>query len=159
MNGESESIPSAESEAKSITPVKKPRGRPFASGNPGRKPGSKNKTTAVAAALLRGEEIALVRKAIELAKGGDVQMLKFLLDRILPRERSIRLDLPPLDRASDAVRAIAQVVHAVAHGEIAPSEGAAVAPLISAHVRSLDVAELQAQIDELRHTLERLDKK
>ena len=27
----------------------------------------------------------LVRKAIEMAKAGDAQMLKFLLDRILPK--------------------------------------------------------------------------
>ena len=68
------------------------RGRPFEKGNGGRRPGSKNRTTLVAEALLKGEEEALVRKAIELAKAGDVQMLKFLLDRILPKERSVRLD-------------------------------------------------------------------
>ena len=67
--------------------VPAPRGRPFANGNPGRKPGSKNRTTLVAAALLEGEAEELVRKAIELAKAGDVAMLKFLLERILPRER------------------------------------------------------------------------
>ena len=44
-----------------------------------------NQTTLVAEALLKDEETALVRKAIELAKAGDVQMLKFLLDRILPK--------------------------------------------------------------------------
>ena len=73
------------------------RGRPFEKGNSGRRPGSKNKTTVVAEALLKDEESALVRKAIELAKAGDVQMLKFLLDRILPKERSVHVDLPPLD--------------------------------------------------------------
>jgi hypothetical protein len=57
------------------------RGRPFEKGNGGRKSGSKNRTTLVAQALLRGEEVELVRKAIELAKAGDIQMLKFLLDR------------------------------------------------------------------------------
>ena len=36
----------------------------------------------------------LVRKAVEIAKAGDVSMLKFLLGRILPRERSIKIDLP-----------------------------------------------------------------
>ena len=59
------------------------RGRPFEKGNGGRRPGSKNRTTVVAEALLEGEEVFLVSKAIELAKAGDTQMLKFLLDRIL----------------------------------------------------------------------------
>jgi len=70
------------------------RGRPFPKGNGGQKPGSKNRTTQVAEALLAGEEGELVRKAIEIAKAGDVSMLKFLLGRLLPRERVITVDLP-----------------------------------------------------------------
>jgi hypothetical protein len=35
-----------------LTQVPATRGRPFQNGNPGRKPGSKNRTTLVAAALL-----------------------------------------------------------------------------------------------------------
>jgi hypothetical protein len=46
------------------------RGRPFANGNPGRKRGSKNRTTIVATALVDGEAEELVRKAVELAKAG-----------------------------------------------------------------------------------------
>jgi hypothetical protein len=68
-------------------PTSTTRGRPFARGNPGR-PGSRNRRSAVAAALLAGEEADLLRKAIELAKGGDVQMLKFLLNRMLLSEPS-----------------------------------------------------------------------
>src|SRR5260370_3321351 len=68
------------------------RGRPFEKGNGGRRPGSTNRTTLVAEALIKGEEVELVRKAIELAKAGDTQMFKFLLDRILPQERSVRVD-------------------------------------------------------------------
>jgi hypothetical protein len=140
---------------KSITPAKiVRRGRPFANGNPGRKPGSKNKTTAVAEAVLRGEEVELVRKAIELAKSGDPQMLKFLVDRILPKDRPVQVALPSLDCARHASEAIAELVRAVADAQIAPSEGVAVAQLISTYCRALDVAELQAQIDELRHDLE-----
>ena len=66
-------------------------GRPFAKGNAGRPPGSKNRKTAVAQALLAGEETELVRKAIELAKAGDVQMLTFA-------ERAVDQDRPPATR-------------------------------------------------------------
>ena len=86
-------------------PLSRVRGRPFEKGNGGRRPGSKNRTTIVAEALLKGEELELVQKAIELAKAGDTQMLKFLLDRVLPKERSVRVDLPAMDRSSDAVDA------------------------------------------------------
>src|SRR5262249_11780472 len=101
------------------------RGRPFAEGNPGRKPGSRNRATVAAAALLEGEAEELVRKAIELAKDGDVAMLKFLLGRILPRERPIRLDLSPLNFADDAVGALGAILGGVAEGRISPSEAAA----------------------------------
>ena len=66
------------------TSITTARGRPFVTGNPGRKPGPRNRTTIVAAALLEGDAEALTRKAIELALAGDVGMLKFLLGRILP---------------------------------------------------------------------------
>jgi len=86
-----------------LTQVQATRGRPFQNGNPGRKPGSKNRTTLVAAALLESEAEELVRKAVELAKAGDVVMLKFLVGRILPRERLIKLDLPRMELADDVV--------------------------------------------------------
>ena len=54
--------------------VPAPRGRPFANGNPGRKPGSKNRTTLVAAALLEGEaELA------RLSTGHFIALLELVL--------------------------------------------------------------------------------
>jgi hypothetical protein len=102
------------------------RGRPFAKGNGGRKPGSRNKATRIAAALLEGEAKVLVRKAKELAPAGDVTMLKFLLGRILPRERLIMIDLPD---AADPVTALMGVLGAVAEGKMSVSEGAALKQL------------------------------
>src|SRR5215470_13632948 len=92
------------------------RGRPFEKGNPGRKHGSKNKTTLIAASLLEGDAEQLMRTAIEIAKAGDKDMLKFLLSRVLPKERSVRLDLPIMEVASDAIDAVATVTRAVSVG-------------------------------------------
>src|SRR5262245_3230369 len=129
------------------------RGRPFEKGNGGRRPGSKNRTTLVAEALLKGEEDELVRKGIELAKAGDVQMLKFLLDRILPKERSVRVDLPIVDRSSDAVDALAAVINAVGTGQIAPSEAAALASLVAAYARIINVAEIEERLQNIEKGL------
>jgi hypothetical protein len=126
-----------------------PRGRPFANGNPGRQSGSKNRTTIVAAALLDGEADALVRKAVEVAKAGDVAMLKFLLGRILSRERPIKLDLPPLNFADDAVEALGCIMRAVSDGRISPSEGSSVATLIDAYTRAIDMADVVKRVDAL----------
>lgn len=47
-------------------PLAGTRGKPFEPGNPGRVPGSRNRATLAAAALLDGEAEALTRKAIEM---------------------------------------------------------------------------------------------
>ena len=86
------------------------RGRPFATGNPGRKPGSKNRSSLVAEALLGDGRDELLRKAIELAKAGDVQLLKFFLERTLPKERSVRVELPPTVGDFDAAAAMEAIL-------------------------------------------------
>jgi hypothetical protein len=125
------------------------RGRPFAEGNPGRPRGSKNKATAVAQALIAGEEEGLVRKAIELAKAGDAQMLKFFLDRLLPKERLIKIDLPRLDYADDVIDGMAAITSSIAEGQITPSEGAALSSMLARYSRTLEIAELSKRIDAL----------
>jgi hypothetical protein len=133
-----------------------PRGRPFEKGNGGRKPGSKNRTTLVADALLKGEEVELIRKAIELAKAGDVPMLKFLLERILPKERTVRVELPDLVGSPDAVEAIAVLIEAASTGQISPSEAAALAGPITAFARIIDVAETEERVDKHEKMFARL---
>jgi hypothetical protein len=86
------------------------RGRPFAKGNGGRRPGSKNQNTLILEALSDGDKEELVRKGVELAKAGNVPMLKFFLSRILPRERSIRIDLRQMEFADDAVETLGSIV-------------------------------------------------
>jgi hypothetical protein len=137
-----------------MTTVEQPaaaRGRPFAKGNGGRKPGSRNKATQIAAALVEGEAKALVRKAKELALAGDVAMLKFLLGRILPRERLIMIDLPD---AADPVTALMGVLGAVAEGKMSASEGAALATLIESYRRASEYSELTKRMDDLEARLE-----
>jgi len=86
------------------------RGRPFAKGNPGRRPGAKNRCTILATALLEGQTEALLRTAIQLALAGDVVMLKFLLGRLLPRERPVTIELPEMAFADDGVEALGSIM-------------------------------------------------
>jgi len=113
----------------------------------------------VAQALLAGEETELVRKAIELAKAGDVQMLKFLLDRLLPKDRLVKVDFPQLDFADEAIDAMAAVSRAVAEGHITPSEGAAISNMISGYSRALEVWDLSMRVEHLEETLKPKDEK
>ncbi len=125
------------------------RGRPFAKGNGGRRPGSKNRSSLILAALSDGDKEELVRKGLEIAKAGDVSMLKFFLSRILPRERLVRIDLPQMEFADDAVEALGAIVRAVSEGSISPSEGADVANLVNSYSRAIDIADLVKRLDAL----------
>ena len=86
------------------------RGRPFEkgrSGNPaGRRPGSRNKATLAAAALLAGESEALTRRAVELALAGDPTAMRLCIERLLPpcRERTVKFTFRPIESVSNIVR-------------------------------------------------------
>ena len=131
----------------------RPRGRPFAKGNPGRRRGSRNKATLLAASLAKEQGEELLRKAVEMAMGGNVHLMKFLLGRILPRERPVQLELPRLDYAHDSTDAMAEIVEAVASGRISPREAVDLSEIISAFVRAIDITDAQMEIDALKSKL------
>jgi hypothetical protein len=132
------------------------RGRPFAQGNAGRKPGSKNKTTLIGQALLKDAEEDLLRKAIEMAKAGDGPMLKFLLDRTLPKDRCI--ELPPMDHDCDPVERCEAILDAVSAARVTPNEAAALASLAASHARIIQFAELDQRLQAIEKDLESLKK-
>jgi hypothetical protein len=65
------------------------------------------------------EAETITRKAIELAKEGDLTALRLCLDRIAPprKDRPVLFELPPITSAADAVQASGALVAAVAEGE------------------------------------------
>ena len=132
----------------------RPSGRfaPGQSGNPrGRLPGTRNKATTAALALLDGEAEALARKAVELALGGDTMALRLCLERIVPprRERPVTVELPVVEALGDAVRASAALLAAVAAGELAPGEAVEVAKLLEVHLRACELHELEERVKRL----------
>jgi hypothetical protein len=129
------------------------RGRPFQKGNGGRKPGSRNRTTVMAQALLEGDTAAFCCKGRELALAGNTQMLIFFLNRMLPKERCVRIDLPELDRSSDAADALAIVIRAAATGQISPSEAAAFASMIANYARTINIAETEERLANIEKQL------
>jgi hypothetical protein len=107
--------------------------QPGKSGNPAGKPaGARNKTTLAVEALLDGEAEALTRKAIELAKAGDMAALRLCMDRLAPprKDRLVMFELPTITCAADAVKASAALFTAVAIGDLTPSEAAELGKLV-----------------------------
>jgi hypothetical protein len=129
------------------------RGRPFVKGNPGRRLGSKNRETVIATSLLEGETEELLRKAVALAKGGNVPMLKFLLGRILPRERIVKIDLPEMDFADDGIAALGSIMRAVSEGALTPPEGAQLASIVNSYIAAIEMADVVKRVDALEARL------
>lgn len=128
------------------------RGRPFApgtSGNPaGRPRGSKHVALKALDAIGCEAAAELVETAVGLAKSGDIQALKLVLDRIWPaRKGSPRPCRIPI--AEGAVPAADAVLDQVAAGEITAEEGAVIMGLLDARRRAVEHGELVARIEAL----------
>src|SRR6201987_4550023 len=134
------------------TAAPKQRGRPFQkghSGNPqGRPPGARNAATVIAQQLLEGEAATITRKAIELAKQGDLTALRLCLDRIVPprRDRAVNFALPAMSSADDARKATAAITAAVANGELTPAEAAELLCVIEGYVKALEATDIDRRL-------------
>ena len=95
----------------------------------------------------------MLAKAVEMAMGGNAQMMKFLLGRILPRERPVELEFPRLDFAHDSVDALAEIAEAVSSARISPREAADLSAIVSAFIRAIDITDAQTEIDALKSKL------
>ena len=119
----------------------------------GRPPGSANKSTLLAAALLQGQSEQLTQKAIELALEGDPWALRLCMERILPvcKERVIDLALPQIHEKADTAPALATVVTAVAEGQFTPGEGEMFGRMLEAHL--IEDNELEKRVSQLEQAL------
>jgi hypothetical protein len=135
--------------------ARKPRGKPFQKGNPGKPVGARHAATKAAQALFDGEAEALTRKAIDQAKAGDMTALKLCLDRLVPvrRERTISFDLPKVAGAADHPGALLAVLEAVAAGDLTPGEAQALAGILKEHRAAIETAELASRLDVLEERI------
>jgi hypothetical protein len=138
------------------------RGRSFPkgqSGNPaGRPPGSRNRTTLAAEALLEGELEAMSRVLMELARKGHPIALRIYYDRVLPplRERRLNFHLPPLNSAEDAMKASAAITAMAAAGEITLSEAEGMGKLVDNFIRALEAHDFDQRLQCLEADRSRL---
>lgn len=123
------------------------------SGNPaGRVSGSRNKVLMALDAIGGDAAAEVLQAAVMAAKGGDMRAAELLLSRVWPARngRPVALpDLPSMTTASDLVAALGTVAQAVAAGTITPDEGQAVAAILDAQRRAIEVADLAARIERL----------
>jgi hypothetical protein len=121
--------------------------QPGQSGNPAGRPlGSRNKKTLAVEAAFdeRAEEI--LDDVIGRAKEGEKTAMRLCMERILApkRERAITIDLPVIETAGDARKALAVVTAELGEGGITLSEATKLIALIDRVVRLIErVAKLE----------------
>jgi uncharacterized protein DUF5681 len=122
------------------------------SGNPnGRPKGSRNKISLAIECLLDGEADTITRKAIELAKSGDIAAIRLCMDRFAPprKDRHIQFELPKMEKACDAAHGCAAIVVATSAGELTPSEAAELLKIVESYARALQASDFEERLERL----------
>jgi hypothetical protein len=122
------------------------------SGNPAGKPrGARHATTVLAEKLMHDDAKEVVKAVIGAAKSGDMPAARLILERIAParKDRPINFDMPAIDTVSDLPKATNAIIEAVSKGEITPSEASELGKLVDAHVKAIEITDLNERIARL----------
>jgi hypothetical protein len=128
------------------------------SGNPaGRPRGSRNRARLLMESLFADDAEAIGRKAIAMAKQGEMAAIRLCMDRLAPPRKGepVAFELPPLDKPADSVAAAAEIVAAVAAGELTPSEAADLAKVVDVYVRAIATKAFDERLTKLEATAPR----
>jgi hypothetical protein len=133
------------------TLVRKPRGRPFKPGNPGRPPGSKNRTTQLVEQLAEGQAEQIIRKVFERAQDGDVSCLRMLVDRLWPQRKGqpVNVVMPPINTTEDVLSAIKSIWTALGEGRLTPEEASALSVVVDRSVHAIELHDITKRIAAL----------
>jgi|SRR5271166_10425 len=93
------------------------------------------------------------RAVLDKAKSGDVPAATLILARLWPpRKARVRFHLPEMRSAADLVMGLGCLAAAVAAGELAPEEAAALAAVLESQRRAIETIELERRIAALERT-------
>jgi hypothetical protein len=122
------------------------------SGNPKGKPkGVRHTATQITYALIEGNLQEVLETVVERAINGDMTACRMILDKVLPntKDRPVTIDLPEINDLNGVGFAQAEILQAVATGDITPNEGERIASIVEARRRSLETIDLEARISQL----------
>jgi hypothetical protein len=141
--------------------VRKARGRPFKPGNPGRPPGSKNKTTQMVEQLAEGQAEQLVQKVLQQALAGDISSQRLILDRIWPPRKGqpVSVAMPPINTSQDLFVAIASIWTAIREGRLTPDEASALSVVIDRSIQAIELHDITKRIAALEEARDKRDEK
>ncbi len=111
--------------------------------------GARDRAILMAERRLRDGLEAVVAAIIEAARAGDMAAARLVLDRVLPapRDRHISFALRPIACTEDAIKASADILAAMAKGEITPGEAEAVAKLLHNFIAASELREFERRLE------------
>lgn len=114
------------------------------------------------ARLLRGKWVddapAIADMIKDKALAGDLDAARLVLERLYPKPRDCAVELPDMPTGSLADMT-GRVVQAVAHGELTPGEGQALAAILAQHARIIETDELARRVDEIKARLDQEERR
>jgi hypothetical protein len=130
------------------------RGTPFQPGNKfgrGRPCGSRNKSTLLKLGLLESHAESLIKKCIVMALNGDRAAMRMCMDRLIPRRHSapVQLRMTKINTVSDVREVGKELVHAVASGQITPTEGQQMMTMLEAQRQTIELYELDQRLQKV----------
>ncbi len=135
----------------------------FTAGNKhgkGRPAGSRNKVSINAMNLMKDEEQALSRKAIDSALNGNTQMLQFCLSRLLPpppKDTPIRLsDMPVCNDIKSSVALSSFILKEMSEGNLTVSQAHLISGIVEKHLRCLQLTDVEQRLEDIEARLEKV---
>ena len=130
------------------------RGRPFEPGNKfgrGRPPGSRNKKTVLAQALLNSHAEHIAAKVVAQALQGDRTALRLAVDRVLPVRREPHVFLGPIrtKTAAQLSESLGVIIQKVTEGQLTIAEGQGMADLLEKRRRAIETEDIDQRLRAL----------
>jgi len=145
--------------AKNYSP-NSPRFQPGNKFSKGRPAGSRNKVSIAAMNLLKDEEKALSRKAIDSALNGNTQMLQFCLSRLLPpppKDTPIKLSgMPVCNDVKSSVALSSFILEQMSRGKLTVSQAHMISGIVEKHIRCLQLTDVEQRLEDIEARLERV---
>lgn len=126
-----------------------PKFKPGQSGNPNGRPKDKTPATLLRKSI-NGDMPEIIRTLIDLAKGGDVQAAKVLLDRVCPslKPQAMPISLPVNGSLTEQGN---EIIRATMSGQIPPDIGSQLITALANQSRIIEINELTKRIEILEN--------
>ena len=127
------------------------RFEPGGPAGPGRPKGARSRIARALDTVAAQDTEDVLKTVLSLAKGGDLQAARLVLDRTWPvaKGRYVDADLKTLSNANDLPEALAQIIQSVGEGELTPEEGASIGSLVENFRKSIELVDIEQRLSKL----------